>query len=184
MRWMAPLLIFALGRCVLPPDGLEPAPEEARPPHVERERLRPALPLTPIDRDCNFVSVEAAGITDPDDGRLLFRWVANNGVEGTAFILDQVSDGPAGTPRLASWRISPETDFPEAWARAETAPTPAVLSLLVSDAPAWLDPQPDTSGREAQDLGEVDRPDGGAGPSVVEVRWTFVFGPDPVGCGG
>jgi hypothetical protein len=169
--------------CLLPPERAQGPGEVNFGPEVELARLRPGQPLLTVNRDCRSINVEAGEVLDPDDSRLLFRWVANNSVQGTSLILDQVSDGEPATARSARWRIIPQDDFPEQWRRSETVESAGVLSLFVTDAPAWLEVEPDTSSRAPQDLGRVPAPASGPNDVVVEVRWTFIFTPEPTECG-
>lgn len=168
--------------CLLPPEGRHPLDDLNPPPQVDLEALRPLTPITDVGRACTSFRVEAAGIVDQNDGRLLLRWVANNRLPSVRHIQDLVSETAPGVPRNAVLRVDPVADFPEQHDQSATRPSSGVLSLFITDAPDWADPEPDTSGGQAQDLGSIEQPVDGPRAEVIELRWTFTLRNEPVGC--
>lgn len=189
---VGPLAMFCSTQaCLLPAEPMSTSVAGASPPQVDLRSLDPREGRIEIARSCSSFVVEAGAIWDEDDETLLFRWVANNGLPFTREVRppDRTS-APLGEPRPSVARIDPQFHFPEEFritdpTREDSAPTGlGILSLFITDAPEWLDPRPDLSSNQAQDLSLIEVPDtdGEVPYSVVEVRWGVLIGEELTGC--
>lgn len=176
------LFALALAGCVVPPEGETPVPYLNYAPLPELDSLSPYTPITLIRADCSSFRVELGRTRDPDSEELRFRWVANNRTSSARWLrdFDVVSTATPGSAHRVFARVVPAVDFPDEVEQAENnKPTSGVLSLFITDAPAWAIAEPETPSADPQDLGQIEtasdeeslRP-----YSVSEVRWTFTFG--------
>lgn len=172
------ILMLTLTACLVPNERNTNSVEFNVPPIVDYGRLTPQSPRGTIYSDCRSFELRAENIVDRDDATLRFRFVANNRLENTRWIRDD--DSPplgAGVPQDVEHRLVVDDDLLN---RSE----PVVISLFVTDGPAWEDPEPVNTVTIPRDLGRIATPDGGvdADHAVVEVRWFFTFSTDLGGC--
>ena len=163
--------------CLVPPDP-RPEPNPPFPPAVDFSSLRPLEPRVRIRLrpPCRPFRVEVNDIVDEDSRALRARWVVNNNLDGTRLLASETLPPlDPGTPQRSSWRLDVEADLDVDGTGLEPGDAP-VLSFFVTDAPAFSEEPPDAGPffDEVRDLGRIPE---GAG-AVVEVRWTFVFGPN------
>ena len=181
---------MAMTGCILPPERELSARNDNAPPQVDLASLLPFVPISEVGPDCDEFDVEVGRVRDPDDENLLYRFVSNNKVRNTDCVRDDIAFSPRGNARALRARVVPRFDFREEF-QAITEPVApncspttrtAVLSLFVTDAQGWADPDPDCGNGEALDLSLVAPPEDGRSAHVIEVRWALQFDSSAPGC--
>lgn len=166
--------------CLLPPDGSSTDILGPYAPQVDLRNVFPRNPLNTLDpnrcasENNEVLRVEVEGVVDLDTTGLLFRWVANNRLPNTKLLDDEESNQATGMPHSSRLFLDHVADFePDP---TEGAKTTGVLSLFITDAPSWAEPEPRIPRGEAGDLSEL-APDleNADQYSVVELRWTFEY---------
>lgn len=161
------LLIATSMGCILPPDGKSAGTSLGPyPPHVDLAQVFPRKAKLRFHPSCDNQALDVMGISDPDSDLLLFRWVANNGLENTVLIQDESQ--VTGRP------VNERIDHRDTFGPLADGGT-GVISLFITDAPVWEDPNPEPAGGESADLSKI--PAGSEDASVVEIRWTFEYDP-------
>jgi hypothetical protein len=160
--------------CLLPPSSGEDL-IGPYPPKVDLTKLFPRKPKNRLDpSQCQqSLRVEISDVVDLDTNTLLFRWVANNAVESTIFIDDDESSQTPGDPHASNVQLFHDAAFEPPANGTRTG----VLSLFITDAPAWADPNPVVPRGESDDLSAVAPDENGSVTAftVLEVRWTFEY---------
>ena len=163
------LVALPLGACVVPPEGIVVSEAHNYPPEIFLEQVRPAAPVLLLGVDCTEFLVEVDKVTDTDHDQLLYRFITNNGiVSSRKLIFEKEINGTLRGVAIKDRIV--RTDF----IGGQDA-SPHVLSLFVTDAPAFAVPTDDT---ETGNLGTiVADPDGNKirDFGVVEYRWVVVI---------
>ena len=176
------LALSLMTGCILPPERELSVRDTNSPPQVDLASLYPATPVSLVGPDCEDFNAGAL-VHDPDNDSLLFRFVSNN-MESDAKAItnaNAVSFAPRGMARNLNARVVPFTDFRRQFEAIRT-PSPgeprviqtAVLSLFITDAEAWADPDPSPDEGDT-DLSQIAETSDGAQNHVIEIRWAFQF---------
>jgi hypothetical protein len=175
--------------CLVPPRG-EPI-ESSRGPVIDRSRVinAPSFSVTiragtletnlddVLEDNCVSQIFSLEGVLDRDSDQLLFRWVANNGLEGAA-VLDEgderrAPDDPEEPFDFEHTLLLPgpyEDDMRRAAFREGGGNVVAFLDLFITDASSWSAPA--ASPPPDNDFARI--PSGGDG-SVAGISWTITF---------
>jgi len=185
----ARLLLLALGGCLVPPSGQDI--EFSRGPLLDRNAVQysPRIAVTIragtletslddiLDGFCSSQIFSLDGVVDRDSDLLLFRWVANNGLEDAA-VLDEGDDRrdpddpdePFDFQHTLLFPGPYEREMRRAAFREGGGTTRGFLTLFVTDATSW---------RNAADNPPADNdfsriPERSEG-SVVAFDWALTF---------
>ncbi len=163
------LMTTSMG-CLIPPDGKGNDLLGPYPPQVDLSKLFPRSAKTQLYTKCTRSLNLEATVSDLDSEHLLFRWVANNGVDNTKWLDDDDNTKPPGTPHVVIQALEHSLDFgfdPEV-----VGFFTGVVSLFVTDAPEWAVSR-DVEPGERKNLGVIDN--SSEQFSLIEVRWTFEY---------
>ena len=181
--------MLAMVGCILPPER-ELLRDDNAPPQVDLASLLPSATILEVGPDCPAFRVEAR-VRDPDDENVLVRFVADNRASGVRFLNDQNLGTPGGSDPLVDLRVVPVQDFREQFAAIREPVLPgcpattrtAVLSMFVTDADQWANPDPNAVEIEDPDLSKIVPSDDGLPTRhVIEIRFVLRFDSTAPGC--
>ena len=167
----------SLVACLIPPDGpLQPPATGNFAPEILLATIDPATPVLEVSdpdlhpQDCRGFRVSAE-VLDRNEQALKVRFVANNRVRNRARPMIDFDLPPSKLPQRRIGPVNPAADFDPPRTRE-----PHIISMFVTDAPAWAV----SSTAAATDFGLIDTDpdrDGVADFALVEYRWVVQFVP-------
>jgi len=185
------MMLSLCAGCLLPPEAELTLADLGYPPEYDIRSVSPPgsrLDVNPLE--CTSFTVDVGTIWDKDAEDLLLRWVANNSRPNTQQLQPIVrASVNNGLSTSAFVRVDPRSHFFNEYTLATSPDRPTavgMLSLFITDAPAWQIEQFDNAERKALDLSRIaaeELPEGELSPySVVEVRWSVVLSDRLEGC--